>query len=99
MSYLIGAVAFAQLAALLWTLEEFLANDFTPEIRHAWITVYGMIAGDYDRNGRRRNTILMRSLPPAKLCRPGQGDLMTAILRPFATFALLGAAPRGGEAF
>jgi hemoglobin-like flavoprotein len=32
------------LRALLWTLEEFLADDFTPEIRHAWITVYGMIA-------------------------------------------------------
>jgi hemoglobin-like flavoprotein len=30
--------------ALLWTLEDFLADDFTPEIRHAWITVYGMIA-------------------------------------------------------
>jgi class 3 adenylate cyclase/hemoglobin-like flavoprotein len=32
------------LRALLWTLEEFLADDFTPEIRHAWITVYGTIA-------------------------------------------------------
>ena len=32
------------LRALLWTLEEFLTDDFTPEIRHAWITVYGMIA-------------------------------------------------------
>jgi class 3 adenylate cyclase/truncated hemoglobin YjbI len=32
------------LRALLWTLEEFLADDLTPEIRHAWITVYGMIA-------------------------------------------------------
>ena len=30
--------------ALVWTLEEFLGEDFTPEIRHAWITVYGMIA-------------------------------------------------------
>jgi hemoglobin-like flavoprotein len=30
--------------ALLWTLEEFLGDDLTPEIRHAWITVYGMIA-------------------------------------------------------
>src|SRR5580704_4904285 len=28
-------------------------------------------------------------LPAAKLCRPGQGDLMTATLRPFAAFALL----------
>jgi hemoglobin-like flavoprotein len=32
------------LHALLWTLEEFLGEDFTPEIRHAWITVYGMTA-------------------------------------------------------
>src|ERR1700730_1857720 len=31
----------------------------------------------------------MRSLPAAKLCRRGQGDLMTATLRPFAAFALL----------
>jgi class 3 adenylate cyclase/hemoglobin-like flavoprotein len=30
--------------ALQWTLEEFLADDFTPDIRHAWVTVYGMIA-------------------------------------------------------
>jgi hypothetical protein len=29
---------------LLRALEEFLADDFTPEIRHAWMTVYGMIA-------------------------------------------------------
>jgi class 3 adenylate cyclase/hemoglobin-like flavoprotein len=32
------------LRALLRTLEEFLADDLTPEIRHAWITVYGTIA-------------------------------------------------------
>jgi hemoglobin-like flavoprotein len=32
------------LRALLWTLEEFLAEDLTSEIRHAWITVYGIIA-------------------------------------------------------
>ena len=32
------------LRALLRTLEEFLAEDLTSEIRHAWITVYGMIA-------------------------------------------------------
>ena len=30
--------------ALLTTMEEFLADDFTPDIRHAWLTVYGMIA-------------------------------------------------------
>jgi hemoglobin-like flavoprotein len=32
------------LRALLLTLEEFLGDDFTSEIRHAWRTVYGMIA-------------------------------------------------------
>ena len=32
------------LASLLRTLEEFLAEDLTSEIRHVWITVYGMIA-------------------------------------------------------
>jgi hemoglobin-like flavoprotein len=32
------------LRALLRTLEEFLTEDLTSEIRHAWITVYGMIA-------------------------------------------------------
>jgi hemoglobin-like flavoprotein len=32
------------LSVLLRTLEEFLGADLTPEIRHAWITVYGAIA-------------------------------------------------------
>jgi len=31
--------------ALLRTLEEFLGDEFTPEIRQAWIGVYGEIAG------------------------------------------------------
>jgi adenylate cyclase len=30
--------------ALMRTLEEFLADEFTPELHHAWMTVYGMIA-------------------------------------------------------
>jgi class 3 adenylate cyclase/hemoglobin-like flavoprotein len=30
--------------ALLRTLEEFLGGDFTPEIRHAWVALYGEIA-------------------------------------------------------
>ncbi|UZR28280.1 adenylate/guanylate cyclase domain-containing protein [Methylococcus mesophilus] len=29
---------------LIRTLEEFLAEEFTPEVQHAWRTVYGMIA-------------------------------------------------------
>lgn len=32
------------LHSLIKTLEEFLADDFTPEVHHAWRTVYGMIA-------------------------------------------------------
>jgi adenylate cyclase len=31
-------------SALIRTLEEFLADEFTPELHHAWVTVYGMIA-------------------------------------------------------
>ena len=32
-------------AALLWTLEKGLGNAFTPEVRDAWIAVYGLLAG------------------------------------------------------
>ncbi|QJD31157.1 adenylate/guanylate cyclase domain-containing protein [Methylococcus geothermalis] len=32
------------LRVLIGTLEEFLAEEFTPEVQHAWRTVYGMIA-------------------------------------------------------
>ena len=31
-------------AALLWTLEKGLATAFTPEVRDAWATVYGVLA-------------------------------------------------------
>jgi class 3 adenylate cyclase/hemoglobin-like flavoprotein len=31
-------------SVLMMTLEEFLADEFTPELHHAWMTVYGMIA-------------------------------------------------------
>jgi len=30
--------------ALLWTLEKGLGPDFTPEVRDAWTTVYGVLA-------------------------------------------------------
>jgi hemoglobin-like flavoprotein len=29
---------------LIRTLKEFLADEFTVELQHAWLTVYGMIA-------------------------------------------------------
>jgi hemoglobin-like flavoprotein len=31
-------------AALLWTLEKGLGREFTPEVREAWATVYGLLA-------------------------------------------------------
>ena len=31
-------------AALLWTLERGLGADFTPDVRDAWIAVYGVLA-------------------------------------------------------
>jgi len=31
-------------AALLWTLEKGLGSEFTPEVRDAWTTVYGVLA-------------------------------------------------------
>jgi len=34
-----------KLASVLFrTLKEFLADEFTVELQHAWVTVYGMIA-------------------------------------------------------
>jgi nitric oxide dioxygenase len=32
-------------AALLWTLEQGLGPEFTPEVRDAWATAYGILAG------------------------------------------------------
>jgi hemoglobin-like flavoprotein len=32
-------------AALLWTLEQGLGADFTPEVKEAWTKVYGVLAG------------------------------------------------------
>jgi hemoglobin-like flavoprotein len=31
-------------AALLWTLEQGLGDDFTPDTKEAWVTVYGLVA-------------------------------------------------------
>ena len=31
--------------ALLWTLEQGLGTEFTPEVREAWTVVYGILAG------------------------------------------------------
>jgi hemoglobin-like flavoprotein len=32
-------------AALLWTLEKGIGVFFTPEVKEAWVTVYGLLAG------------------------------------------------------
>jgi len=32
-------------AALLWTLEKGLGEQFTPDVKEAWTTVYGLLAG------------------------------------------------------
>ena len=32
-------------AVLLWTLEQGLGADFTPEVREAWATAYGLLSG------------------------------------------------------
>jgi len=32
-------------AALLWTLEQGLGAEFTPDVRDAWATAYGLLAG------------------------------------------------------
>jgi len=32
-------------AALLWTLEQGLGNDFTPEVKDAWAAAYGALSG------------------------------------------------------
>ena len=32
-------------AALLWTLEKGLGDAFTPEVKEAWVEVYGLLAG------------------------------------------------------
>ena len=32
-------------AALLWTLEKGLGDAFTPDVKHAWVAVYGLLAG------------------------------------------------------
>lgn len=32
-------------AALIWTLEQGLGDDFTAETKEAWVTVYGVLAG------------------------------------------------------
>jgi hemoglobin-like flavoprotein len=39
-------------AALLWTFEKGLGNAFTPEVKDAWIAVYGLLAGTMKNAGK-----------------------------------------------
>lgn len=38
---------------LLWTLQQGLGEAFTPEVREAWVTVYGILAGAMQRGAAR----------------------------------------------
>jgi hemoglobin-like flavoprotein len=38
-------------AALLWTLEKGLGDDFTPETKEAWVTVYGVLSATMKEAG------------------------------------------------
>ena len=40
-------------AALVWTLEETLGEDFTPELREAWVGAYSLLAGVMQDAARR----------------------------------------------
>lgn len=43
--YGVTAVQFASFgAALLWTLDQVLGNDFTPEVKGAWIAIYNALS-------------------------------------------------------
>lgn len=41
-------------SALLWTLEKGLGPDFTPEVRDAWTTVYGVLAATMKAGAEER---------------------------------------------
>jgi hemoglobin-like flavoprotein len=40
-------------AALLWTLEQGLGKDFTPDVKDAWVVVYGVLASTMKGAGAR----------------------------------------------
>lgn len=51
--------------ALLWTLDKGLGDEFTPEVRDAWATVYGeLVAAMLDAAGptQPRNTLSVRAV-------------------------------------
>lgn len=44
-------------AALLWTLEQGLGADFTPEVQSAWVAVYGVLASTMKDAARATATV------------------------------------------
>jgi hemoglobin-like flavoprotein len=51
-------------AALLWTLEQGLAADFTPELREAWVEVYTVLANTMIAAQRDAQTATRAPLTP-----------------------------------
>jgi hemoglobin-like flavoprotein len=41
--------------ALIWTLEQGLGADLTPEVRDAWVAAYGLLAGAMQEGARELN--------------------------------------------
>jgi methyl-accepting chemotaxis protein-1 (serine sensor receptor) len=53
-------------AALLWTLEQELKSDFTPEVRAAWTEVYGLLARTMqDQSSIQEENPIMQNNSPA----------------------------------
>src|SRR5690242_6272748 len=52
-------------ACLLWTLEKGLGEAFTPEVRDAWATVYGVIAEAMQRGAARIDTTVTMEMAVA----------------------------------
>jgi hemoglobin-like flavoprotein len=44
-------------AALLWTLEQGLGNDWNDELKEAWVEVYGVLAETMKEGARERGTL------------------------------------------
>lgn len=65
--------------ALLWTLQEGLGEEFTPEIASAWAEVYDFLSGVMKRAARTRSAPgLPVFRPPAQVSRPKPSDLIPA---------------------
>ena len=48
--YGVASAHYAQVSdALLWTLEHWLGADFTPEVKAAWVAMYGSVAAEMQR--------------------------------------------------